>query len=273
VNLKIPLITVLILTLLASVPLVVSIALIKHNLGHSVEYTSKGGNSSCDTSPLTEEEEKRAVEIALSDPLIKSISSKANISKVMCCLWVQDRDGCKLGADVGVVFDKTVWVELTYPDRFFLEDNVTIKGPINSITVTVDLNKNMVISYRTRGVKMSVPDVLNLDMPRETRDIIGKAAELALNHINTRYSHRIGRNVGEKELHTEGILILKNKKTCAIWFEVVIPKGDVEDKGPFKVRKIDIIIVTLDPCAGLKIIESKYIADVEEVVELRVKGG
>lgn len=272
-NLKILLITVLILALLASMPLAISTALIKHSLGHSVEYTSKGGNSSCDTSPLTEEEERIAVEIALSDPLIKSISSKANISKVMCCLWVQDRSGCKLGADVGVVFDKTLWVELTYPDRFFLKDNVTIKGPINSITVTVDLNKNMVISYRTRGVKISVPDVLNLDMPKETRDIIRKAAELALNHINTRYSHRIGRNVSEKELHTEGILILKNKKVCAIGFEVVIPKGDVEDRGPFKVRKIDIIIATLDPCAGLKRIESDYIADVEEVLELRVKGG
>jgi hypothetical protein len=168
VNLKILLITVLILALLASMPLAISTALIKHSLGHSVEYTSKGGNSSCDTSPLTEEEERIAVEIALSDPLIKSISSKANISKVMCCLWVQDRSGCKLGADVGVVFDKTLWVELTYPDRFFLKDNVTIKGPINSITVTVDLNKNMVISYRTRGVKISVPDVLNLDMPKKT---------------------------------------------------------------------------------------------------------
>jgi hypothetical protein len=273
VNFKIPLITVLILALLASVPLAVSIALIKHNLGHTGEYTSKGGNISCDTSPLTEEEKRRAVEIALSDPLIKSISGKVNVSKVMCCLWVQNRSGCKLGADVGVVFDKILWVELTYSDRFFLKDNVTIKGLINFITVTVDINKNMVISYRTRGVKMSVLDVINLDMPREIRDIIGKAAELALDHINTRYSHRIGRNVSEKELHTEGILILKNKKTCAIWFEVVIPKGDVEDKGPFKVRKIDIIIVTIDPCADLKIIKSDYIADVEEVVELRVKGG
>jgi hypothetical protein len=273
VNLKIPLITVLILALLASVPLALSIALIKYNLGHTGEYASKGDNSSCDTSPLTEEEERRAVEIALSDPLIKSISSKVNVSKVMCCLWVQNRNGCKLGADVGVVFNKILWVELTYPDRFFLKDNVTIKGPINSITVTVDLNKNMVISYRTRGVKMSVPDVLNLDMPGETRDIIRKAAELALDHINTRHSHRIGRNVSEKELHTEGILILKNRKACAIGFEVVIPKGDVEDKGPFKVRKIDIIIVTLDPCAGLKIIKSEYIADVEEVLELRVEGG